>query len=78
MRTDEYVFSGTRADLELDLRPGDGIYENDGPTQFLLDVCLGRAAVDRAPALVGVRSVAIIEAAWRSSREGRPVDVAPT
>jgi predicted dehydrogenase len=75
MRSDQYVFSDASPELELALRPGDGIYENDGPTQFLIDVCLGRPAIDRAPARAGVRAVAIIEAAWQSAREGRAVAV---
>ena len=48
------ITHGLRA---LGLRPGDGIYDNEGPTQFLIDVCLGRPAVDRAPASAGVRAV---------------------
>ena len=35
----------------------------------------GPDSVDSAPALVGVRSIAIIEAAWRSARERRSVAV---
>jgi predicted dehydrogenase len=69
------AFDDTSADLDLEPRTGDGLYDNTGPTQLLIDTCLGRSVVDRAPAIVGVRSVAIIEAAWRSARERRPVSV---
>jgi predicted dehydrogenase len=70
------AFDVTAADLDLKPAPGDGLYNNSGPTQLLIDVCNGRSGVDRAPARVGVRSIAIIEAAWESSRAGRPIAVA--
>ena len=69
------AFTGVPADLDLQPSAGDGLYDNDGPTQLLIDACRGLPLVDRAPATVGVRSVAIMEAAWQSAREGRPVDV---
>lgn len=70
-----HAFEGTRADLGLDLEPGAGLYTCDGPAHFLVDLCNGKQPQDRAPADVGVRSVAIMEAAVRSAREGRPVEV---
>jgi hypothetical protein len=69
------AFDASGADLDLKPAPGDGLYDNTGPTQLLIDVCNGLNAVDRAPALVGVRSVAIVEAAWRSARERRPISL---
>jgi predicted dehydrogenase len=54
---------------------GEGMYVCDGPAHHLVDVCLGRAGRDQAPAEVGVRSVAIMESAWRSIQSERPVDV---
>lgn len=69
------AFDVERADLELSLVPGDGLYTCDGPISLLIDTCNGVPAVDRAPAIVGVRSVAIMEAAWRSATERRPVAV---
>jgi predicted dehydrogenase len=54
---------------------GDGVYTCEGPPQLLIDRCLGRPAVDRAPADVGVRSVAIMDAAWRSATGGGEVAV---
>lgn len=53
----------------------DSVYTCDGPAQFLVDTCLGRDAVDRAPGEVGVRAVAVMEAAWQSAQTGRPVNV---
>jgi len=69
------AFVSTSGDLDLEPSPGDGLYDNDGPAQFLIDTCNGVPAVNRAPAKIGVRSVAIIEAAWRSALEKRHVAV---
>ena len=54
----------------------DSEYTCDGPAQFLVDTCLGRETVNRAPLEVGVRTVAVMEAAWRSAHTGQPVRVA--
>jgi predicted dehydrogenase len=69
------AFDTERADLDLAPASGDGLYNCDGPASLLVDTCNGVPAVDRAPAIVGVRSVAIMEAAWRSATERRPVAV---
>jgi len=53
----------------------EGIYSCDGPAGFLVDECLGRAPVDRAPGPLGVRTVAVMEAAWKSAQTGAPVRV---
>jgi len=53
----------------------DWVYTCDGPAQFLVDTCLGREAVDRAPGALGVRTVAVMEAAWQSAHSGRPVRI---
>jgi predicted dehydrogenase len=70
------AFDDIGADLDFEPSAGDGLYNNNGPAQFLIDVCRGGQPIDRAPAIVGVRSVAIIEAAWRSQIERRPIAVA--
>ena len=54
----------------------DWVYTCDGPAQFLVDVCLGRAPVDQAPGDLGVRTVAVMEAALQSAHSGRPVPIA--
>ncbi len=54
----------------------DWVYTCDGPAQFLVDICLGRAPVDRAPGDLGVRTVAVMEAALQSAHSGRPVPIA--
>jgi predicted dehydrogenase len=67
------AFDGEHADLDLAPGRGDGLYNCDGRANLLVDTCNGIEAVDRAPAVVGVRSVAIMEAAWRSASERRSV-----
>jgi predicted dehydrogenase len=66
--------------LTLDADPPaaeeDAEYTCDGPAQFLVDSCLGRETVNRAPLDLGLRTVAVMEAAWQSARSGQPVSVA--
>ena len=64
---------GVAPDSALKLAGGEGVYNCEGPPQFLIDVCLGRPAIDRAPAELGVRTVAILEAAVRSIETNEPV-----
>lgn len=54
---------------------GEGMYECDGPARMLIDACLGRETVDRAPADVGVRAVSVMEAAWQSVQTGDDVSI---
>lgn len=61
--------------LALDVRPGEGTYDNVGPTRHLIDLCLGRAGRDRAPAELGVRCVALMEAAAASAASNAPVEI---
>jgi predicted dehydrogenase len=56
-------------------RDEEGIYSCEGPAQFLVDTCLGRDVPNRAPVELGVRTVAVMEAAWASARSGRPVAI---
>jgi len=53
----------------------DSEYTCDGCAQFLVDVCLGRDPVNRAPLDLGVRTVAVMEAAWQSVHSDRLVRV---
>jgi predicted dehydrogenase len=75
MNEGEYAFAGRAPDERLEVRPGEGIYTCDGPPQFLIDCCLGRETPNRAPAELGVRAVAIMEAAEQSDRAGCPIDL---
>jgi predicted dehydrogenase len=54
----------------------DSKYTCDGCAQFLVDLCLGREAVNCAPLDLGVRTVAVMEAAWQSVHSGRLVRIA--
>lgn len=72
----EQAFRGVRPTHELSLDPGAGLYNCDAMARHFVETCLGRASVDRAPAALGRRAVAIMEAAMRSARAGEPVEVA--
>ena len=65
--------------LTLEPRPparaSDAAYTCDGPAQFLVDACLGRERINRAPLDLGIRTVAVMEAAWQSAHTGQPVRV---
>lgn len=54
----------------------DSEYTCDGPAQFLVDACLGREAVNRAPLDLGIRTVEVMEASWRSASSGNGVRIA--
>jgi len=69
----EEAFRGRPPDQALALKPDDGTYTCYGPLQLLIDRCLGREAIDRAPADLGLRAVAVMEAAGRSARTGEPI-----
>jgi len=54
----------------------DADYSCDGPAQFLVDACLGRPVPNHAPLDLGVRTVAVMEAAWQSAHSGEVVRIA--
>ena len=66
--------------LTLEPRPhasaSDAEYTCDGPAQFLVDTCLGRQTANCAPLDLGIRTVAVMEAAWQSAHTRQPVRVA--
>jgi predicted dehydrogenase len=53
----------------------DAEYTCDGAAQFLVDTSLGRETVNRAPLDLGLRTVAVMDAAWRSAHTGQGVRV---
>ena len=53
----------------------DAEYTCHGGAQFLVDTCLGRPAQNSAPLDLGVRAVAVMEAAWESAHSGSPVAI---
>lgn len=72
----EVAYRGRRPEHRAELEPGAGLYSCAGPAQFLVDACLGREPVNRAPVELGRRAVAVMEAAIRSARSGQAVEVA--
>jgi predicted dehydrogenase len=68
-----------RVDIRLDLEPGDGAYDCVGPPDTLVDLALGRDAVNHSPGELGARTVELLDAAYRSARSGRlePVERSP-
>ncbi len=59
------------ADTVLALSGQDTAYECAGPLRVLVDVCLGRPAVNAAPGIVGQRAVEVLDAMYRSARSGQ-------
>jgi predicted dehydrogenase len=53
----------------------DAEYTCDGAAQFLVDTCLGRETKNPAPLDLGVRTVAVMDAASRSANIGAPVRI---
>jgi len=57
------------------MQVGDGTYECVEPLRLLVDLCLGRPAVNRAPGVVGMRAVLFLDAMYRSMASGKMEDV---
>jgi predicted dehydrogenase len=68
-----YALRGFPPTHEFAVAPGEGLYTCEGPARMLIDRCLERPAPDRAPGALGVRAVAIMEAAVESARRGAAV-----
>jgi predicted dehydrogenase len=58
-------------DAVIDMPPGSGGYSCDKPIELLIDLCLGRAAENRSPGVVGMRAVEVLDAMYRSAASGR-------
>ena len=58
-------------DTRLPVRPGDALYNDDGPPNALVDLALGREVRNYAPGELGARTVEVLEAAYRSAASGR-------
>ena len=59
----------------LDLAPDAGAYTCDGPPNNFVDLILGKAAVNWSPGEAAMRSVLLLDAAYRSAASGRPETV---
>lgn len=60
------------ADAALDLAPGAGAYSCAGPPANFVDLIRGHTAENHAPGWAGMRSVELLDAAYRSAASGRP------
>jgi predicted dehydrogenase len=59
----------------LDPTPPDQRYPQEATSRHLVDLLLGRATANISPADIGVRTVELLEAAYRSADEGRVIRV---
>jgi predicted dehydrogenase len=69
-----YALRGFPPTHEFSVDPGEGLYTCEGPARMLIDRCLERPTLDRAPGELGVRAVAIMEAAVESAQRGAEVE----
>lgn len=58
-------------DTVIPMQKGDGAYACVEPLNLLVDLCLGRSAVNRASGIVGMRAVEFLDAMYRSMASGR-------
>jgi predicted dehydrogenase len=56
----------------LDLPPDAGAYTCDGPPNNFVDLILGKTTVNGSPGEVALRSVLLLDAAYRSAASGKP------
>lgn len=63
----------------LPLPPDAGNYSCEGPPHNFVDLILGRTTTNFAPGEAAMRSVLLLDAAYRSARSGRPesIDISP-
>lgn len=57
------------------IAPGSGDYECAEPVRRFVDICLGLPATNEAPGEIGLKSVEVIEAMYRSIASGRAEDI---
>jgi predicted dehydrogenase len=57
------------------LKPGDGAYQCDEPPHRFIELILGLSKQNNSPGEVAMRSVELLDAAYRSSRSGKPEKV---
>jgi predicted dehydrogenase len=61
---------------DVELAPDAGVYSCDGPPNNFVDLILENTAVNHAPGDAAMRSVLLLDAAYRSAQSGR-VEMAP-
>jgi predicted dehydrogenase len=57
-------------EVRLELDPGDGAYDCDGPVHTLVDLALGKEVPNHSPGELGARTVELLDAAYRSAATG--------
>lgn len=65
-----WIYRSADDQKQQNLQDGDGGYSCTGPVDTIVDLALGRKAVNRSPADLGAKTVEILEAAYRSSSTG--------
>lgn len=70
-RDQVWLYRRDGADVSLRLPDDSGLYDCVGPPNALVDLALGRPAVNRSPGELGARTVELLDAAYRSARTGR-------
>jgi predicted dehydrogenase len=56
----------------VEVAPDAGAYACDGPPNNFVDLILGATTTNWAPGEAAMRSVELLDAAYRSARSGRP------
>ena len=64
-------FRGPDSEVRLPLAEGAGLYDCNGPIDALVALARGDGAANHSPGELGVRTVEIVEAAYRSAASGR-------
>ena len=64
-------FRGPDTTVSLPLEPDAGLYDCSGPIDALVALARGEGVPNRSPGELGVRTVEIVEAAYRSAASGR-------
>ena len=62
-------------EFELPMAPGDGDYPATAPFPAFISICRGEPAENMAPGEVGLRTVELLEAAYRSAAAGTVEEV---
>lgn len=66
-----WLYRAGGEDVKLDVKPGDALYNCDGPPHALVDLALGKDVQNCSPGELGARTVEILDAAYRSAASGR-------
>lgn len=73
-----WLYRADGEDVRLDVKPGDGAYDCDGPPNALVDLAMGRDVENCSPGELGARTVEILAAAYRSAASNSPQSIEST